>query len=256
MTAAVKTPKPFLPVRKPKSGTEAPATGTVSASKGKSSAAASFLVVGGEPRVHLLPGEVISRKRAKVLKKRLGFGVVAVVLLVGAGFGFASLTLGAAQANLISVQSQTASLLQQQAKYGRVPKIKADTASIVAAQKTATAQEILWQPYIVDLQSTLPADGAITAVTTSIDAPFLPALPITDPLQGPRIATIVPTLSMSQSEISPWLATLPNLKGFVDATPNSVTLDPTTGLYFVVVTIHVNNDALSNRFSKAAGTSK
>jgi hypothetical protein len=75
------------------------------------------------------------------------------------------------------------------------------------------------------------------------------------PLQGPRIATLDLTVAMLQADVPTWLTTLPTLKGFVDATPDSVTAT-TGGYYAVVVTLHINAKAVSGRFTKAAGTSK
>ena len=72
------------------------------------------LVIGGEPRVHLLPPQVLINRRGKVIRRRLGFGVIVVVVLVAAGFGVASLTLANSQANLLTAQSQTSSILQEQ----------------------------------------------------------------------------------------------------------------------------------------------
>jgi hypothetical protein len=49
--------------------------------------------------------------------------------------------------------------------------------------------------------------------------------------------------------------TLPSIKGFVDEMPGSVTLN-TDGSYSVAITMHLNKDALANRFTKDAGQSK
>ena len=75
MTTAVKEKKPFLPQRK-NAVVLSPAGGapTVSvASRGNGAPA--NLVVGGEPRVHLLPADVTERKGLRVLKRRLRDGI-------------------------------------------------------------------------------------------------------------------------------------------------------------------------------------
>jgi Tfp pilus assembly protein PilN len=252
-TAKVKVSKPFLPVRKPKPGAAVSTTAPV-AKAVKSNSGANLLVVGGEPRVHLLPKEVIERKKSKATSRRLGFGVVGVAVIVAAGVVVATLSMMSANTALSSAQAQTVLLQQQQAKYGQVTKIKADAAAIQASQKLATAQEIAWQPYITDLQATLPAGASITAITAGIDSPFAaPTSTTVIPLQGPRIATLTATLVMPQGSISGWLNSLAALKGFVDANPDSVIV-ATGGDYTVAVTIHVNSGALANRFTKVAGT--
>ena len=213
------------------------------------------MIIGGEPRVHLLPPEVIARKKGRVVRRRLGMGFVAVILAVAVGLGLATLSMASTQGQLSVAQAQTTSILQQQEKYSDVLKVKADAASIQAAQKQATAQEISWQPFIQRFEATLPVGASITGITASIDSPFEVAPPVTDPLEGPRVATVVATLSMQQSTIAGWLNSLPALKGFVDVTPNSIALG-NGGAYVVSITLHINKDALANRFTKAGGANK
>jgi hypothetical protein len=256
MTTAVKEKKPFLPQRKPqvKAGGALALPGTTPRSAG-------FVVpltIGGEPRVHLLPAEVIGRRKVKLLKRRLLIAGGLVVVIVGAGYGLATYTLATSQSQLAAAQSATAALVTQQATYGAVTKVNSDIDSIVQSQKTATAQEILWAPYLQSIEATLPGDGSITAFSAGLDAPFggVPSSATSaTPLQGPRIATITLTVNMVQSEIPAWLNTLPSLKGFVDATPNSVTAGA-PGSYVLEATIHINSDAVSGRFAKAGGTTK
>ena len=92
--------------------------------------------------------------------------------------------------------------------------------------------------------------------TLHLDNPFGATAPVaTVPLQGPHVATISATLTMDQSTISGWLDSLPTLKGFVDVTPTSVVAGTGTD-YVVSITMHINSDALANRFTKDAGTTK
>jgi cytoskeletal protein RodZ len=254
----VKTPKPFLPVRKSKvadAGGAAPKGSSPIKPQGKSETRANSLIVGGEPRVKLLPREVVERKKAKALKRRLLVAVLGVIVIVAAGIAIATVSMTSANASLLAAHAQTASLLQQQAKYSEVTKIKSDAASIQASQKLATAQEISWQPYIASIEATLPAGSSITSITAGIDSPFTATTAPPVPLQGPRIATVSLTVSMPQGSIAGWLQSLPSLKGYVDATPDSVSLT-VAGTYVVAATIHVNSDALANRFVKVEGASK
>jgi hypothetical protein len=260
MSTAVKEKKPFLPQRK----ASAPANGGAVAlrgSGGRPTAGLAVLTIGGEPRVHLLPQEVTERKKVKELKRRLLLVAVLVVAVVAVAYGLATFALTAAQAQLDGAHNATAQLLVEQSKFGAVTKINSDIASIQQSQKTATAQEILWAPYLASVEQTLPSDASITAVSAQMDTPFgtaaVAAPPTTVPLQGPRIATLQLTVVMAQSEIPGWLNELPSLKGFVDATPDSVTaVSAAGGSYTVVATIHINGAAISQRFSKNAGGTK
>ena len=246
MSTMVKEKKPFLPQRK----SAAPAgvgAGTSVAVASFGSSSAGHVVVGGEPRVHLLPSDVIDRKKAKLLKRRVAFGVLIVVVLVAAGYGAATFSLAQSQGALQSAQAQTSQLLTQQAKFGQVNKIKTDIASIQTGQRTATSQEILWQKFTEQLEGTLPAGASITDITASIDSPFQVGNTEAVPLIGPHIATVHVTLLMNEGTIAAWLPTLSTLKGFVDATPDSIK-NTAGSQYTTAVTIYLNEKALSNRF--------
>lgn len=254
MSTAVKEKKPFLPTRKPAPQPDGAVVRAVASPR--VGPGASSVSLGGEPRVHLLPVEVIERKKVKALKRRLLVAGIAVVAVVAAGYGLASFSLANSQSQLVAAQAATAALVTQQAKYGEVTKVKGDIASIQAAQKTGTAQEILWAPYVASLQATLPAGATLTSVDAKIDSPFSSAATQDAvPLQGPHVATLTLALTMVQGTIPAWLNSLPTLKGFVDATLDSAS-SAGGGLYTVSVTIHVDDSAYSHRFSKTAGTTK
>jgi hypothetical protein len=234
---------------KPSDGAPA-APGTVAP---KASAAIEGLTIGGEPRVHLLPPQVLARKKGKAVRRRLGLGVVGMIVLVAVGAGLAEVDSISAQSALVSAQSQTTSILQNQAKYGDVLKVKADSDAVTSSQQSATTQEILWRGFIGQFQKTLPSGAQITTLTASIDTPLggTPTTTTTSPLQGAHVATVTASLIMKQGQITGWLNSLSSIKGFVDVTPNSITKGD-AGSYTVAVTLHLNSDALANRFTKAA----
>jgi Tfp pilus assembly protein PilN len=204
------------------------------------------LAIGGPPRVSLLPPEVLGRKKARKLRRRLGLGLVGVIVVVAAAMALTSVAMFAAQKSMTNEQNRASDLASQQAKFGAVTKSQIDSQAIKAAQKTATLKEIAWQPYIAELQKTLTKGMSITAVDGSID-PDVQASATTIPLQGPRIATLKVTVSTQQAPISDWLISLQKLTGFVDATPGSVALED--GSYTVNVTIHISDAALANRYN-------
>jgi hypothetical protein len=256
MTSTIKAPRKAPAGKKPFLPRSSSSNGSGAVVLARSGGPIEGLVIGGEPRVHLLPPQVLARKKGRALRRRLGVGLIAVIILVVLGIGLASLSLASSQSALLTAQQESSSILQEQAKYGDVLKVKADAATIQSGQKQATAQEILWQPFISSFEATLPADASITTLSASIDSPFAVAPPVTVPLEGPRVATVTATLAMDQSDIAGWLDTLPALKGFVDVTPNSVTLVPDADNYAVSITLHLSKDALADRFTKDAGGTK
>ena len=250
MTTAVKEKKPFLPQRRPSVSTTIAVPGS-NAPAARSTLPAVALSIGGEPRVHLLPPDVIARKNLKVVKRRLWMAVIAVVAIAAVAYGAVVFSLSAAQAQLQSADSAAALLTVQQAKYGEVSKVKADIAGIQGAQKSSTAQEILWAPYIGQIQASLPAGAFIESMNGGIDTVAVggtatPAVP----LEADHIATLTLTVNMPQADIAGWIGGLTSIKGFVDAVPGSVAIDP-KGNYAVGVTILMDKSSLSNRFAKA-----
>jgi Tfp pilus assembly protein PilN len=254
MSTAVKEKKPFLPQRKVPTQASGGAVAVRGASVGRPVGYVP-LTVGGEPRVHLLPHEVTERKKAREVRRRLLLVAAVVVVLVIAAYGIATLSLSAAQAQLAGAQTTTAQLLAQQSKYGAVTKVNSDIDSIEQSQKTATAQEILWPDTLASIEADLPAGASITAASLVVDSPLgAPAgSPATSvPLEGPHIATVNFSILIQQGDIPGFLNTLPSLKGFVDATPNSITASGAgPSMYLLAVTVHLNSDATSNRFTKA-----
>lgn len=267
MTTTVKAPRTAAP----KTSKAGPRAGRSTGSSGgglvlaRTSAPIEGLVLGGEPRVHLIPPAVLARKQGKSLRRRLGLAVVGVIVLVAVGLGLATLSTAASQNSLLAAQQQTTSILQEQAKYGIVTKVQADASAIKSSQKLVTAQEILWTPFYRNFQKTLPSDGAINNITANLDSPLSGTSTATSssdssnplaPPTGAHVATVTGVVTMAQSEISNWLNTLTKLTGFVDATPTSVTVNSNGPGYAVAFTMHINSDALANRFTTNAGTNK
>jgi hypothetical protein len=254
MTSTVKAPNKKAGKIAPRTRSTTPnGPGTVAVVKG--SASIDGLTIGGEPRVHLLPPQVVARKKARAIRRRLGLGVVGVILVVGIAGGLAEVASVSAASALATAQSETSNILQQQAKYGDVLKVKADSAAILSSQKLSTADEISWKSFVASFQKTLPAGASITTISASVDAPFGQPPVAPDPAEPLSVSTVTATVSMTQAQISGWLNTLPSIKGFVDEVPGSVTRN-TDGSYSVAITMHLDKDALANRFTKGAGQSK
>ncbi|WP_431218738.1 hypothetical protein [Leifsonia xyli] len=207
------------------------------------------IAIGSEPRVHLLPPEVVADRKAAVVRRRLGLGVVAVVLIMGLGIFAAGTLAASAQRDLTAEQATTQSLLTQQLSYVKVRAVQEQLALIQTAEQVGASTEIAWTPYLQKVQATLPPNVTITGVAVDSSTPIELYPQSTASLQGPRVATIVFTAkSPSLPEVPSWLLALKTLPGYADALPGSVTLDQ-SGAYTVTITMHVNEKAFSNRFS-------
>jgi glycerate-2-kinase len=208
------------------------------------------LIVGGEPRVDLLPPEVRAERRAKRMRRSLAYGVLGLAVVVVIATGGTSLLALNSQVQLAAEQARTGVLLAQQAKFLDVRKVQDQVKLIEAAQQVGASTEIDWQAYLNSVQSTLPANVTITTVKIDSASPLAIYAQPTAPLQGARVATLSFTASSpTLPQVPVWLDALATLKGFADAVPGSVVLDTTTNAYTVNITMHINEAAFDKRFA-------
>jgi len=209
-------------------------------------------VVGGLPRVDLLPPEVRAERRGGVAVRRAWMGVIGAAAVAGIAVGAATLHSMEAQTELLASQADTQQLLIEQGKYTEVRDTQSEITLLTAAQAVAGATEIAWPSYLAQIQATLPT--GVTVSTISIDQ----ATPIADyaqsdtPLQGARIGTVTFTAeSETLPSVPDWLDGLATLPGYTDATPGTVSLED--GVYEATVTMHIDQRAFSNRFAPTEG---
>ena len=221
-------------------------------SVGRSSAPKAQGALGGEPRVSLLPSEVNDFHRERAVRRRLGGAIVAVLLLVAVGIAGAYYLQTDAQAKLAASQAMTVDLAAQEAQFSELRTVKTGTALIEAGQMVGASTEIDWKAYLENLQKTLPSGVAITGVTIDSASPFADYAQSDVPLEGSRVATLVFTATSSTIPSVPdFLDGLATLPGFADAVPGSL-LTQDDGTYLVNITMHINSDAFTHRFSGEA----
>ncbi|MBF4608038.1 hypothetical protein [Curtobacterium sp. VKM Ac-1393] len=205
--------------------------------------------VGARPSADLLPTEVLAERRSRSVVRRMWAGVVLVGVVACIGTGGASLLAGQAHDDLSDAQNQTLSLLRQQAQYKDVRDTESGTALREAAQSVGGSTEIAWKSYLGSLKSSLPAGVEITGVAIDSSTPLEAYTQADTPLQGERVATLtIDAQSSTLPSVPQWLDAVKGLTGFVDATANAVTLDPTTGAYTVNMTIHVDGAAFDGKY--------
>ncbi len=206
-----------------------------------------ILVLGAIPRAHLLPLEVKAFQKAQGGRRLLISGLIGMIVVAILAVGAASFGLLNTNAKLSAEQARTSSLTAEQGKYRSVVTMQNQASDLADVQPIAATGEVLWQPYVASLQGTLPADTKITAFTAQLDD-AKSSTAVSGPLQGTHIATVTITADSPKASISDWLDNLAKLPGFVDATPGSVVLVPASSRYTVSVALHVNADAMANRF--------
>lgn len=207
------------------------------------------LVVGGESRVDLLPQELRDKRKGKIVRRRLGFLIVLVAVVVVGVSALVRAQAIQAKADLSIAQSNTQSILLQQRKYGEVSAIQKQVGTIQAAQQVGTSTEINWKNYLISVQTTLPPNVTLDSVNIDSATPFASYAQASAPLQGERIATLSFTaISSTLPQVPQWLIALATLPGYADANPGSVNRTE-TGSYSVNITMHINQAAFTNRFA-------
>lgn len=208
------------------------------------------LLIGGEPRVDLLPPEVRAQGSAKQTRRYLALGVVGVLVLTLGGVVLATFTAMQAQNDLQTEQARTQTILLQQQKYGEVRQVQTEVSLVEAGRKVGLSTEVDWKAYLLAVQKTLPSNVTIDTVTIDAATPLAVYAQPTSPLQGARVATLSFTAkSTTLPQVPTWLVGLAKLPGYADATPGSVTHDDTTNVYTVNITMHINSTAFTNRFT-------
>ena len=209
------------------------------------------LVIGGESRVDLLPQELRIKRKGKVVRRRLGFLVILVAILVAGASVLVRAQAVQAKLDLSIQQANAQSIVLQQRKYAVVQNIQKEADTIQAAQQVGTSTEINWKNYLISVQATLPPNVTLDSVNIDSATPFASYAQASAPLQGERIATLSFTaISSTLPQVPQWLIALATLPGYADANPGSVNRTD-TGSYSVNITMHINQAAFTNRFATA-----
>lgn len=207
------------------------------------------IIVGGEPRVDLLPPEVTEAKKARRVRRRL----LGMFLLVAAATGLAYA--GAFSVALVAEQSlnaendRTSDLLTQQAQYAEVRTTIDRLATAEAARTVGSSTEIDFATLLSDVSAGLPVGASIVTVSAETGTPLQGYPQATIPLQPQRIATVTFTIkSANVNDVEVWLVALAAVEGYADAVPGQVTRQD-DGTYLSSVVLRVNSLAYSDRFA-------
>jgi hypothetical protein len=210
------------------------------------SAKDSKLVLGGPPRVDLLPPEVKASKGAAAIRRRLLVGVVAVVILSVAGYSVVTFGAVSASNRLSEAQEETTSLLAAQNEFVAVRDLQGRVTSIDAARLAASVGEIDFYSYANAFFSIMPKGSSLSLGFEASTSTLTIAQP-TLPIEGPRIATVTLKLTTKNlNQAAQYLSDVETFTGFEDGEADSTKLSD--GTYETTLTIHLNTDALRNRF--------
>lgn len=207
------------------------------------------IVVGGEPRISLLPPEVAAERAGRAVRRVLVAVVFVALVAMGGVVTLVSLDAATAQAALADERARTDDLLRQQGEYSEVRVVANRLETATAARWVGASTEVDWTEYVGSLNATLPTGTTLRAVNVDGSTPLETYVQATTPLQPPRVATLSITARTAElADVAQWLVNLRALPGFADATPNTVTAVDGGG-YTVELTLHIDGDAYANRFA-------
>lgn len=209
-------------------------------------------LIGGEPRVQLLPPSVRERERVRASMRLAVLLVVLGVVVGGAIVALGFLRQVSTDLALQAANARTTQLLAERAQYAEATEVADTIAGVEETQKTMTSYEIDLAALLGDLQSRLGPGMAITQMSVKVQAPWGVPLSGEDVLAPPRIANLELTVTSSTiAEGTAFRNALATLEGYSSAT----LLDTAVGTDGTVTThlkLALATGAVSGRFDESA----
>lgn len=206
------------------------------------------LVLGGEPRVNLLPPEVFAASKARGTRRLLVALVAVVVLLVGGGYAFAFLRAATAQADLAAAQGRTAALIAEQQQYADATRLATLVTASTTTRVLATSMEIIWADVFDEVAAFLPPN-AFSDWSAAGVSPWEAVPAPAGVLRQPRVASITLVISSpTPLDATALFRRLAGVEGFVDASIDKLVLADVGATYETTITINLGSASLSDRF--------
>jgi hypothetical protein len=206
------------------------------------------LVLGGEPRVNLIPPEVGERARRRRTRSYLVVAVVAAVALVLAAYAAATVRSLAVHQILEAEKTRTTQLLEQRAAYADTIAVTQAVGIIELTREQATSTEVIWADILDKITAQL-GTSTYAEWSAQAPAPWVAPLATSTPLAKPLVATMTLTVrSASPIDTSALYRRLLELDATADM--NYTFLEQPDGelLYLATMTINLDADALAGRF--------
>jgi Tfp pilus assembly protein PilN len=207
-------------------------------------------------RVHanLLPEEIIAARRLVHLKRRLGIGLAALVVLLALGFGYSWWQTNNAQDDLTAEQSRSLAMTGQIQQYAPLVEAQAKTSQLQGEIATAMTGDVQWSRLIATLNKSTSGTLAVTSIDGVMDAASA-TVPTggdsTNPLNNSGLQ-VVGSLTITgktpdYKSVAAFVETLSKVRGLAVVDPGSVSSD--SGGYTFTVTLSLTTDALGGRFT-------
>lgn len=206
------------------------------------------------PCVNLLPPEIAERRRATVVKLRLGAVVVAAAAVVGLVYVQVSGGVGPAQDRLAAAQAQSTTLQHQISALSNVTKTQKELEAAKAAVSKALGNEVRWSRYLNDLSITLPSNVWVTNVSIAENGAPTSAASSSAAASANGLGTLtIQGNALSFNDVAVWLETLAKEKGYTNVwlTQGGTKLIGDTSVVNFTSTVAFTPDVLSKRYTQA-----
>jgi Tfp pilus assembly protein PilN len=205
---------------------------------------------------NLLPSEVVADRRLTALKRRLVFGLVALVVVLGAGYGYSRWQTSQAAQILRGEQIRATDLLNQQASYTPLVTVQADLAGVQGQLATVMADDMDWSQLFGVLSQSAPRGVSLTGVTGAVTGADTSSSS-TDYSQvlnrsgSSTVGTVaVSGTAPSKEAVAAYVDALAKVRGFTGAYPSSVIGDRASWTF--TVNVQLTNSVLHGRYTPAA----
>lgn len=179
----------------------------------------------------LIPPEILAERRARVLRKYVTIGLIALLVLLLAVFAFAFFKKSAAQHDLDTAQAQTVQLQQEERKYADVITIQGTVTQVQSQVASLLKTDIDFPSVLSSLQKALPPNVKLTQLTVGVSTPSAQPGPQVgtgstggqlDTGTNAHIGTVTLSGSAAKStDVSAYVDRLKTLKGIVEPFPTS-----------------------------------
>jgi hypothetical protein len=210
---------------------------------------------------NLIPPEVLQARRVRAVRKLVAYGLCVLILIAGAGYGFAWYRSQQAADALAAEQSRTSQLMAQQRRYADVTLLQGSVASVRSQLSELLVSDVDVSALMTAILLQLPPGASVTQLAVTMSHPAgstSTATPTTgsgalDTSGRPHIGLISITgQARKVSDVSALVDRLSALPGFIDPYPTSNTTNDKGALF--TVQFSINDRLFSHRYDVATKT--
>lgn len=207
-----------------------------------------LVILGGVPRVNLLPPSVGRREKERVTRRFLALAVLAVIAGVAVISDVAGLYRHTEETHLATLQVASEALLTKERDYAAAAAASATSSKITDVEQFVGKSDILWAPLLNVLTAAIEPDATISSTSSVASTGWTVASPNNVPLNPASVAT---------SSITITFVSLDRLQAIVDRlllVPAVVAVSPgavakTGSTYTTTISLSLGTDTYSKRFT-------